>query len=240
MERDPADAVALNDARLRMQLALSDALDADITRILSAPSPTPFDPGVEQAGVRALRISMIVLLGMRKTTDAATRLKALFDAAPNMTESLSTMRALAGIPGPTSKAAIEQFHTKWKSNPLVIDKWFGAQAATSDIDAVRALIQHPDFDFSNPNRVRAVAGVLAVQNLAVFHAPDGSGHDLLADIILDVDKRNPAVAARLLTSYEQWRRLEPKAQATAKAALGRLKEADLSKNSADILARALG
>ena len=51
---------------------------------------------------------------------------------------------------------------------------------------------------------------------------------------------NPALGARLLTAFEQWRILEPKAKAEAEACLRRLQAADLSKNSADIVSRALG
>ena len=76
-------------------------------------------------------------------------------------------------------------------------------------------------------------------NLAAFHAPDGKGHEVIADIIQRADKLNPALAARLLTSFEQWKKLEPKARASAKTVLERLQEAGLSKNAMDIVTRAL-
>ena len=51
---------------------------------------------------------------------------------------------------------------------------------------------------------------------------------------------NPALGARLLTAFEQWRILEPQAKAAAETTLKRLQAAGLSSNAADIVARALG
>jgi len=50
---------------------------------------------------------------------------------------------------------------------------------------------------------------------------------------------NPALGARLLTAFEQWRLLEPRAQAEAEACLKRLIAAGLSENAMDIAGRAL-
>ena len=71
-------------------------------------------------------------------------------------------------------------------------------------------------------------------------APDGSGYRAVEGIILQADKVNPALGSRLLTAFEQWRILEPRAKAEAEATLKRLQAAGLSSNSADIVARALG
>ena len=79
-----------------------------------------------------------------------------------------------------------------------------------------------------------------MQNLSAFHTPDGAGYRLVADIIAKADKTNPALAARLLTSFEQWKSLEPRARGEAEAALKALREKDLSKNASDIITRTLG
>ena len=76
-------------------------------------------------------------------------------------------------------------------------------------------------------------------NLAAFHAPDGDGHRVIGDIVARIDKLNPALAARLLTSFEQWKKLEPKARASAETVLTDLRAARLSQNAMDIVARAL-
>jgi aminopeptidase N len=237
--REPVDPAGLNDARKRLRKALGEYLEADAARILDKPSPAPFEPNAEQAGVRALRSAMIGLTGATGTSDAARRLRALFDEAPNMTESLSCLRALVPFSGPERDEAIETFYHRWKDNPLVIDKWFAVQAGQGSADDARRLSQHPDFDLSNPNRVRSVAAAFAMTNLAAFHARDGKGHQVIADIAIETDKRNPALAARLFTSFEQWQKLEPVAKGSAEETLKDARSRPLSKNTLDIVARAL-
>ena len=79
-----------------------------------------------------------------------------------------------------------------------------------------------------------------MQNLAAFHAPDGSGYRLVANIIEQADQKNPALAARLLTAFEQWQSLEPRARDQAQQRLKKLTAGDLSKNASDIISRTLG
>ena len=56
-----------------------------------------------------------------------------------------------------------------------MDKWFAVQASTGTSSDIERLIARKDFELSNPNRVRAVIAVFAMQNLSSFHAPDGEG-----------------------------------------------------------------
>ena len=237
--RDPVDPAGISDARKRLRKALGENLESDAERILAEPSPAPFEPNAEQAGVRSLRSAMIGLTGALDTPDASRKLKALFDAAPNMTESLACLRTLVPFTTSEREDAINTFYERWKDNPLVIDKWFAVQAGQGTAEDARKLSEHQDFDLSNPNRVRSVAAAFAMSNLAAFHARDGAGHKVIADIVLETDPRNPALAARLLTSFEQWRKLEPVAKASAEKTLKSLQAASLSKHAMDILARAL-
>jgi aminopeptidase N len=238
-EKTPADPVALDQARKKVQHALAEILADDAARILAEPSPTPFKPNAEQAGIRALRGSMIILTSALQTEAADARLKAVFDAAPNMTESLTSLRALCASNAGGKRAAVEAFAEKWSSNALVMDKWFAAQASSATAAEAEALLDHPDFDLGNPNRVRSVAAVFAMQNLAGFHAPDGSGYAFLAKVVAQTDAKNPALAARLLTAFEQWKSVEPVARAAAEQTLKDLRAKDLSENAADIITRIL-
>jgi aminopeptidase N len=240
LDRQPADPVALGKARKAVKAALYGTLSGHVNKVLNAPSPEPFNPGAEQAGIRALRTAMIDLQAASPHQDAPHTLYELFQKAPNMTEQLACLRALAGLKGGPRKAALEDFEAQWKDNPLVMDKWFAAQAGSGDAATVSQLIEHAAFDMSNPNRVRSVAAVFGMQNLSEFHVPSGAGYKLLEDIALKADAVNPALAARLLMAFEQWRVLGPEAQAAATAALERLTAADLSENAADIVGRALG
>ncbi len=239
LEGHPARPAALHKARKRLQAALYTALASHVNTVLGAPSPAPFNPNAEQAGVRALRTAMIALQAASPHRDAIHALYALYEKAPNMTEQLALLRALCALKGGPRDAAIAQFYEQWKDNPLVIDKWFAAQAVTGKPSDIEALAGHADFDLSNPNRVRALIGVFAMQNLANFHAADGSGYAAVEELILQADKANPALSARLLSAFEHWRRLEPEARSKAEATLTRLQAAGLSGNASDIVTRTL-
>ncbi|MEL7548104.1 MAG: aminopeptidase N, partial [Pseudomonadota bacterium] len=238
-EHKPANPVALDASRRRLLVALLNALDADSAALLDTPSPSPFSPMADQAGIRALRSAYLGLLGVRATETDRQRLVSIYDAATNMTERLAALRALCEVGGDDKRLAVSKFYDAWSENELVIDKWFAVQAGTGDHTDIETLLRHPDFDLSNPNRVRSVVAVFAMQNLPAFHAPDGSGHKLVAGIIGECDKRNPALAARLLQTYDQWRLLEPNASNSAKQVLKDLLDGDLSSNAADIVSRAL-
>ncbi len=238
-EHVPADPGALSDARKAVQTALARELESDAERLLKAPSPAPFKPDAAQSGVRALRSAMLTLLGALGTP-AETALHKVYETAPNMTESLSALRALCVAGGARKAGALTSFADTWADNPLVMDKWFAVQASTGSVDAVEQLTRHPDFDLGNPNRVRSVIAVFAMQNLPAFHAPDGAGYRLVTEIVAQADKKNPALAARLLTAFEQWTSLEPRARGEAEAALKALRDKDLSKNATDIITRTLG
>ena len=71
---------------------------------------------------------------------------------------------------------------------------------------MRKLTAHPDFDLHNPNRVRALYAAFAMSNPVCFHAADGSGYDFLTAAVIELNRINPQIAARLLTPMREWRR----------------------------------
>ena len=73
---------------------------------------------------------------------------------------------------------------------------------------MEALAQHPDFTMKNPNRVRSLYMAFA-GNPQGFHAKDGSGYRMIADVILALDPINPQTAARFVSPLGRWRRIEP-------------------------------
>jgi len=239
LERQPADPVALSSARKRLQAALYEQLSSTIAETLLAPAPSPYHPGAEQASIRALRTAFIGLLGGSGMAESASALLGVYERAPNMTERLAALRALAITPGKARQEALSHFESLWKANPLVMDKWFLAQASAGTAEDIQRLVAHPAFDLRNPNRVRSVIAAFTSQNLAAFHAPDGSGYRAIEATLLAADKANPALGARLLTGFESGRILEPKARAEAEACLKRLVDAGLSDNAMDIASRAL-
>ncbi len=126
----------------------------------------------------------------------------------------------------------------------MLDKWFAIQAMIPEdgtVERVRRLQEHPAFAMTNPNRVRALVGSFALANPTQFNRSDGAGFTLVADTVLALDRANPQIAARLMTAFGSWRRLEPVRRGMAESALRRiLATPGLSRDVTDIAGRSLG
>ncbi|HWA00181.1 MAG TPA: aminopeptidase N [Caulobacterales bacterium] len=228
-------------ARESLRRAIAEALRGRLLPLARAKSETPFSPGAEAAGRRALKSAALDLLAALGDAEADT-LWSAFENAASMTESIAALDALGASGAPAFEAALERFYTRWRDNPLVIDKWFASQAAAPRADAiarVERLRAHGDFEMRNPNRVRALAAAFAMRNPRAFHAADGAGYRFLAGLARDVDALNPALAARLLTPFETWRRFDSHRQGHAKAELEALAASQLSKNAREMVERTL-
>ncbi|MBS8239656.1 aminopeptidase N [Marinobacter lipolyticus] len=133
-----------------------------------------------------------------------------FREADNMTDRLGALRALVNSGFVRDREqALESFYQRFSSDPQVVEQWFSVQAsspATGSLEQIRALMDHDAFDWKNPNKIRSVIGVFAGQNLAAFHAADGSGYRFLAEQVSRLDDSNPQIAARLVTPLTRWKK----------------------------------
>jgi aminopeptidase N len=116
-----------------------------------------------------------------------------------------------------------------------------AMASTpSALERVLALSRHPDFNLSNPNRARSLLYSFAAGNPVVFHREDGAAYEFIADQVLALDEINPQVAARIVASFNQWKRYEPGRSALMRAQLERIaSQPTISKDVSEIVQRAL-
>ena len=205
-------------------------------------SSEAYAPDAQQAGRRDLRNRALALL-VRGAAAGAGLAAAQYQAAANMTDRFAALGALVVVGTPDSAALLDDFRSRFTADPLVYDKWLGLNAAPpvdGTLARVRAVLADPSFPKNNPNRLRALVGGFAAGNPVQFARPDGAGFRFVAEFVADVDKRNPQVAARLLTAFRTWRNYEPGRRAAAESALRWLKEsATLSRNVSDILERTL-
>ena len=158
-----------------------------------------------------------------------------YRAADNMTDSLAALAALSRNRHPQAAEALADFEQRWRQDRLVMDKWFALQAGVPDegcFAEVQGLMAHPDFQLTNPNRVRAVIGSFAMRNPAAFHRADGTAYRWLAQRVIELDGLNPQIAARLLSPLTQWRRYEPGRQQRMREALQGV--LDSGERSADV------
>lgn len=79
-----------------------------------------------------------------------------------------------------------------------------------------------------------------MSNPHLFHDVTGAGYDFFTEQVLDMDSRNPSVAARLLGVYEIWRKLDNSRQKQIKDQLRRVIRSKPSKNVLEIASKTLG
>jgi aminopeptidase N len=164
-----------------------------------------------------------------------------YDSAQTMTDIMSVL--LAATHQSWSSTLFEKFYKKWNENSLVMNKWFAAQALSwreDCLENVNALLKHPSYDKTNPNKIYALVFSFISLNPLRFHRADGAGYVFAADQILDIDSRNPQVAARMATCFNEWTRWEPNLKALALQQIQRIHQhKDISKNVYEIVDRAL-
>ena len=152
------------------------------------------------------------------------------------------MRVLADSDAPQRTKALIIFYDRYRTDALVIDKWFATQALSHRDDAletVERLAQHPDFTLANPNRLRALV-VSFTANQRAFHNASGRGYQFLADMILAVDRLNPQGAARLVPPLGRWRRFDAARADLMKQQLQRIAATEkLSKDVYEQVSRSL-
>ncbi|OQM73589.1 aminopeptidase N [Manganibacter manganicus] len=203
----------------------------------------PFSPDAASAGQRALRNVLLDYLATQP--EGAALASSHFDAATNMTDRAAALATLVHrhTASPEASEALAAFEARFRAAPLAMDKWFQIQATTpgsQSVDTVRALIAHPAFSMTNPNRLRALIGTFANANQTGFNRADGEGYRLFADIVTRTDRNNPQLAARLATALRSWRSLEPGRQMKAREALVSIANAgNLSTDLRDIVERTL-
>ena len=202
-----------------------------------------YSPDAQSAGRRALRNVAIDLLAATGKPAVIARVFRQYETANNMTDRLAALVTLSLHEVPERERALADFHARYASDALVVDKWFSLQATIpqpNTLENVRRLTAHPAFSPANPNRVRALIGSFAQGNTTQFNRADGLGYDFVADTVLALDQKNPQISARLATAFRSWRMLEAGRRMKAEAVLTRIKGAPgLSRDLADIVERAL-
>ncbi len=132
-----------------------------------------------------------------------------FERAGNMTDQLACLRAVAHYDHPLRRQIADTFYAQWQGTALVVDKWFsalGSSYLTNALDEIMPLFEHSAYNLGNPNRARSLLGAM-IANSKAFHRSDGAGYSFAAGKILELDARNPQVAARLANPFVHWRRL---------------------------------
>jgi aminopeptidase N len=238
------DPDAIHQAREALRADVGRTLHAALSDLYETHAPRgPYSPDAKSTGKRALRNRALALLAETGEAGETGRVADHYKNAQNMTDTIAALSILAHLDDAAREAAFDDFYKRWKDDHLVIDKWFMLQATSSlpsAIDRIGELAEHELFSLQNPNKVRALIGAFANMNPVNFNRADGKGYAFVADKMLEIDRFNPQIAARLLGSFKSWRLLESGRRARAKEVLERVANAPgLSRDSYEIVSKTL-
>ena len=241
---DVIDPDALFTARRFVRNTIAAALAGDLCTVHAAHLPKgPYQSTKPEIDRRRMANLCLAYLCAADGDAGAKLAKDQFDAADNMTDSEAALGCLVESDSPLGVEALAAFRSRWKDDPLVMDKWFRMQASSRQdgaVQRVRDLLADSAFNLSNPNRVRSVLHVFAAANHTGFHDKSGEGYALIADNLIELDKLNPQVAARLAGSFNSWKRYDEGRQGLMRAQLERISRVEgLSRNTGEIVGRAL-
>ncbi len=238
------DPEAIARARRALKRALASHLEEEFLSQYHASSVADeYRPESGQIGDRALRNACLSYLVELDTANHRALASDQFDAANNMTDRLAALQALVATDSGERDRALDRFYQDWQSEPLIVNKWLSVQATSpvaDTLERVTALTGHPAFDIRNPNKVRALIGAFAQGNPLHFHRRDGKGYELIAGYVIDLDRLNPQIAARLASAFSFWRRYEPTRQRLMQEQLQHIQRSPgLSRDVTEIVSKAL-
>ncbi|MDB4852413.1 aminopeptidase N [Alphaproteobacteria bacterium] len=234
----PADPVALFNARLAFEAALARQMPGHYQAALD---PKKSAQLADTAGGRALLnrlLALAVAAGDARADECA--MAHVLDS--NMTVSQGALAAVNNRPTAVRETVLSAFHDRWQDNALVLEKWFSFESMScisGHIERLQELMQHPAFDPKNPNKLRVVLGAFMAGNSVRFYAEDGSGFEFIAGCLIDIDKRNPQLAARMALPLTRIGAYSEQRQQQMRTVLETLQAAAQSNDLSEVIEKAL-
>lgn len=202
-----------------------------------------FEFNLEEIGFRQLKNRCLLYLAQLE--DHAPLLMTQFKQSldSNMTNTEAALRGLNHLNVPQRQEALNAFYERWQNYDLVIDKWFGLQAASqlpNTLQTVKKLMRHEAFNIKNPNRVYALIGTFIYHNQVNFHAASGEGYAFLRETVQQLNTLNPQIAARMVKPLTNWHRYDKERQNQMRGQLELLLEdKKLSKDVYELVSKSL-
>ncbi|KHD87718.1 MAG: aminopeptidase N [Bdellovibrio sp. ArHS] len=242
-EEEVLDAEAFHSARTALRTAIARENRTqllDIYHKYHGLDPKSHDPKV--FGHRALKNQALTYLAELHDPEILALVNKQYWEAQNMTDRMTALTILADTESDLREKALNDFYNNWKDDSVVINKWFTAQATTTrpqTLEDVKALTKHPAFNITNPNNVYSLLRAFGA-NIVRFNDPKTEAYEFYADKILEIDAKNPQVAARLCAAFNFVKKLDPVMKEKAMKQIKRMVAVEtLSKNSRELLQSAI-
>ncbi|MEJ2608509.1 MAG: aminopeptidase N [Candidatus Thiodiazotropha sp.] len=242
-QMEVVDVEAIHHIRQWLRLALAKQLRGELIQIYHENCTEQYaitSDSIARRRLKNLSLSYLMVLGEEEIDRLCMN---QFERANNMTDVMAALTCLTHRDIQQRQIALSAFESKWKNDPLVMDKWFSVQAISQlpgTLSHIKKLMDHPAFSLRNPNKVRSLVGVFCSANSVSFHAADGSGYAFLADQVIALDSLNPQIAARLLRMMSRWRRYDEPRQLKMQSEFERvLAQPDLSRDVFEIASKSV-
>lgn len=203
-------------------------------------SPTP-----NQAGKRELKNLALQMILENNLIDGGSLAEHQFKSSNNMTDRLAALSALVQYESPLAEACLADYYHRYEADDLAIDKWFSIQASRQVnnhqnlLEQVSKLKKHPAFKIRNPNRVRSLIHTFCMNNPGGFHDASGDGYQFWLENLLELDKINPQVAARLARALDRWKKFTDPYQNQMRSCLEKANQHPLSNDVSEVIHKAL-
>lgn len=211
----------------------------------SLQSDKPYQPQASDIAERTLKNICLGYLASLAEDAGLQAAQPQYDNATNMTDRSAALSCIINAEQRDNQLVervLNDFLNRYKQDTNVMDQWLAMQTGSptlGTLDTVKQLMQHDVYDATSPNKLRSIVGSFA-GNMSQFHADNGEGYEFLADILIEMDRKNPQIASRLATPLTRWRKYEPGCSARMKKALERVKATpDLSTDIYEVVTKSL-
>lgn len=216
------DPVEIHKKREALLKALADSLKDYWVEAYQALPIVEFQDNSTEMGKRAYRnmvLGFAIRAGVEGALDWASQ---QYENAVCMTERLGALRHLCWNKAEDAQDKLDDFYQRFQHEDLALDQWFAVQSGNpqGSVAAARELMQHKDFDWGTPNRIRSVTGHFAGNPVLVWTA---EGMHFYAEIAKRLDQQNPVLGSRILQFLSRWYTLNEPLRSEARQILQALK-----------------
>jgi len=242
------DVDAIHHARQYARYRLASELQKEFLEIYKNNADLGiYRPTHDAISKRSLKNTALGYLMLLDSKDIAGFCLDQYNKSTNMTDVSSALVCLINSAAPfvqnAKEKALRLFYRRWQQEALVVNQWLSMQAGSTlpnTFSVVKSLMDHEAFNIRNPNKVRALIGVFCNQNAINFHANSGEGYHFLAERVIQLDKINPQIAARLLLPLSKWQRYDEGRKMLMRESLERIAaQNDLSRDVYEVVSKSL-
>ena len=191
---------------------------------------------------RAMKNRALRILSPLEDDEVINIAKEQYKTSTTMTQRVVALDVLENISIYDAKDELEDFYNRYKTDTLVMNKYFAIRASSDAKDVlekVKQLQNDKAYDEKVPNLVRSLIGSFA-RNYKYFHKKDGSGYKFIADKIIEIDKINAQMASGLCGAFKVYDKMNETNKKLMKTQLEKiLNTNELSKNSFEICEKIL-